>query len=205
MAIVQAQTFKFWEMLVRQWHRRIIVLNSPSDNSFVLIFILFFFFVLFFFFLPAIGHQNWEMISDFRVYSHMLPTDSSTWPQDMLVMPPINATRLRNWQDSVRVKTTNPSFVRTRLYHAGSLSCLNLVLRIADSVSIRRAAMCAVCNIACQPSLRHNIIQIDGFVDIILTLCSYTEPSAQSTLEDWQILELKDLVKYSRLAALALR
>ena len=59
----------------------------------------------------AIGHQNWDTISDFRVYSHMLPADAASWPHDLAIMPPINAIATRKWQNVVRSKTSNPSFV----------------------------------------------------------------------------------------------
>ena len=135
----------------------------------------------------------------------MLPTDVSSWPQDLSIMPPTNATAKINWQDSVHSKSSNPSFVREQIVAAGSLSCLNLILRIADFVSIRRAAMCAVANLACQASLRAKIVQIDGFVDVILTTCSMTTGTSEANLEDWQIKELLELVKYARIAANALR
>jgi len=150
----------------------------------------------------AIGHQNWDTISDFRVYSHMLPADATSWPHDLAIMPPINAIATRKWQDVVRSKTSNPSFVRSQIVKAGSLACLNLVIRIADFVSIRRAAMRAVANIACQPSLRVKIVQIDGFIDVILTTCSNL---STTDLEDWEIKEQQELVKCSKIAAMALR
>ena len=70
--------------------------------------------------------------------------------------------------------------------------------------------MCAVANIACVPLLRHKIIQVDGFVDMILTMVSRDHSDAKDQGENtpsgsWIKLETKELLKYTRIAALALR
>ena len=157
----------------------------------------------------AVGHQNWDALSDFRIYSSSLPSDPSNWPRNVLHPPPTDAKRLMKWREHTRNKLSlSPSFVRRQIVAAGSLGCLSLVLRLADFVSIRRAAMCAVANIACVPSLRNHIIEIDGFVDILLTMIS-TDSGNRSDDNDehmnWVNKEQLELLKYSRVAASALR
>ncbi len=158
----------------------------------------------------AIGFQSWEALSDFRIYSHSLPSESLQWPHDIQQTPPTNAVNSMKWSEKKQSKSDHPSFVRGRIVAAGCLACLSLVMRLADFVSIRRAAMCAVANIACVPLLRHKIIQVDGFVDMILTMVSRDHGDAKdqgenTTSGSWIKLETKELLKYTRIAALALR
>lgn len=154
----------------------------------------------------AVGHQQWSMLSDFRLYAHPLDDHSTQWPSDLIVPPPTDSTTLRDRKQARKGKTNLPTFVRQQIVAAGSLNCLALIMRSAEFVSIRRAAMCTLANIACVANLRSKIIEIDGLIDIILTQSSNQYDSeGQDVWTDWIAKEGRELASYAQMAALALR
>ena len=154
----------------------------------------------------AVGYQQWPMLSDFRLYAHPLDEHSGSWPHDLSVPPPTDALTLNERKQARKGKTNLPTFVRQQIVAAGSLNCLALIMRSAEFVSIRRAAMCTLANIACVAELRSKIIEIDGLIDIILTQSSNQyEGEGQDAWTNWIVKEGRELATYAQVAALALR